>query len=299
MLWEHIAANRRRTVLLFLVFFLLMGALGWALSIALGNWYGAAFMMGLAGVIALVSLTASEKLVLAYTHAREATPEEYRQLSHLVEGLAIAAQIPAPRCYVIRDDAPNAFATGLPGKGTICVTTGLLQKMERQELEGVVAHEMAHIANHDTRVMTIAFVLAGLVAIVSDMAMRSLRWGGLGGGRRRSSRKDSGGGAQALLLVVAVVVIILAPIAAKLLTMAVSRRREYLADAEAVRLTRNPWGLANALRKIAGDPDPVDSASLATAHLFISNPLRQGMFSANWFSTHPPIHDRIARLEKM
>lgn len=297
--WQRIEDNRRRTVWLFVAFFLLTAAVAWALQVLLEDWLAPIALMGVAGLTAVGALVADSKLVLGWTGAHKATPEEFRMLSNVVDEMAIAAQLPRPDLYVLQDAAPNAFATGTPGKGTVVVTTGLLAKLDRDELAGVVAHEMAHIGNHDTRVMTVAFVLLWAISLLCDL---SFRWQRLGAHtRQRRSRSKDKDGAEALKLLLAVVVILLAPLMAKLLTYAVSRRREYLADAEAARLTRNPRALARALRKIALDDDPVDTASLATAHLFIVSPLRQesSFLSSNWFSTHPPIEERIRLLENM
>lgn len=298
MIWEQIARNRRRTALLLLGFAALAAAVAWSLWVLTDSLALAAVALVLAGVQMGVAWFAGDRAVLAYTGARPVDAKEHPQLHHLVEGLALAAQVPVPRAYIVHDDAPNAFATGRRERGAVAVTTGLLSKLSREELEGVVAHEVAHVANEDVRLMSTAFVLAGVLGLASDLALRMLRWRSLTGGRRRS-RNQKGGSAEGLLLIVAVVILIVAPILARLITMAISRQREYLADAEAARLTRNPRALAGALRKIAADPDPVDHASLATAHLYISNPLRQGIWAGSLFSTHPPPAERIARLERM
>ncbi|MCR4395603.1 MAG: M48 family metallopeptidase, partial [Candidatus Saccharicenans sp.] len=238
----------------------------------------------------------SDKIVLAISRARPVTREEFPFLYHTVEGLAIAAGLPTPRCYVIEDTAPNAFATGRnPRKAVICVTTGLLQKMNRLELEGVIAHEMSHIKNYDVLLQTVAVVMVGIVALLSDWLLRSLWWGG---GRRRS--RDRGGNAASILLLVGIVLAILSPLVAQLMQLAISRRREFLADASGAMLTRYPAGLASALRKIAADPEPLEAANKATAHLYIVNPLKNIGGKVNkLFSTHPPIEERIAALEKM
>jgi heat shock protein HtpX len=239
----------------------------------------------------------SDKIVLAISHARPVTREEYPYLYHTVEGLAIAAGVPSPHCYVIDDTAPNAFATGRnPKNAVICVTTGLLQKMNRLELEGVIAHEMSHIKYYDVLLQTVAVVMVGIVALLSDWMLRSFWWGG---GRRRS-RERSGGNAGAILLLVGIVLAILSPLIAQLIQLAISRRREFLADASGAMLTRYPAGLASALRKIAADPEPLEVANKATAHLYIVNPLKNVGGKVNkLFSTHPPIEERIAALEKM
>ena len=292
MFWQRIAENQRRTRLLFAAFFALGAAVAWAAFVILGDWIAPAVIAGGVGLYSLVTAKLGQRLVMAFMGARPATPEEHQTLANIVDEMAIAAQIPRPDCRVIDDEAPNAFATGTPGKGAVCVTTGLLAMLDRDELTGVVAHEVAHIASHDTRVMTVAYMLAGIVAALCDIGLRMRFWGGVGRSRRRN---EKGAG---LALALAVLIMILAPLVGRLLAMAVSRRREYLADAEAVRLTRNPHGLAGALRKLAGAPHELRRASTANCHLFIVNPLRGEKLDA-WFSTHPPIQERIALLENM
>jgi heat shock protein HtpX len=226
------------------------------------------------------------------------TKDEYPYLYNVVEGLAIAAGVPTPRCYVIDDTAPNAFATGRnPEHAVICVTTGILEKLNRVELEGVIAHEMSHIKNYDVRLQTVVVVMAGVVALLSDWMLRSFLWGG---GRRRSRDSRSGGGAGAVLVIVGLALAILSPLIATIIQLAVSRKREFLADASGAMLTRYPPGLASALRKISADTEPLEAANKATAHLYIVNPLKDIKGAVNkLFSTHPPIEERIAALEKM
>ena len=239
----------------------------------------------------------SDKIVLAISRARPVTKEEYPYLFNTVEGLAIAAGIPAPRCYVIDDSAPNAFATGRnPQHSVICVTTGLLQKMNRLELEGVIAHEMSHIKNYDVLLQTVAVVMVGIVALLSDWMLRSFWWGG---GRKRD-REKGGGSAGVIIFTLGLVLAILSPLVAQLIQLAISRRREFLADANGAMLTRYPAGLASALKKLAADPEPLEVANKATAHLYIVNPLKNVKGRVNkLFSTHPPVEERIAALEKM
>jgi heat shock protein HtpX len=241
----------------------------------------------------------SDKVVLAISRARPVTKDEYPYLYNVVEGLAIAAGLPAPRCYVIDDTAPNAFATGRnPQTAVICVTTGILDKLNRVELEGVIAHEMSHIKNYDVRLQTLVVVMAGVVALLSDWILRSFFWGG---GRRRGGRAGrGGGGAGAILIVVGLALAALSPFIATIIQLAISRKREFLADASGAMLTRYPAGLASALRKISADTEPLEAANKATAHLYIVNPLKNIKGSVNrLFSTHPPIEERIAALEKM
>jgi len=299
-MYEQIAANKRRSAVLVTVFLVLI----FALAAVLGELAG----MGRPGIvialIAAVALSAvsyygSDNITLAISHARPATKEEFPYLHNVVEGLAIAAGVPPPKCYVIDDTAPNAFATGHdPKNAVICVTTGLLAKMDRAELEGVVAHEMSHIRNLDIRLMTITVVMIGVVALLSDWIMRSFLWGGRG--RRRIGGGSDKGGAGAILVVVGLVLAVLSPIAAQLIRLAISRKREFLADASGAMLTRYPAGLASALRKLAADTEPLEAANKATAHLYIVNPLLDHKGAMNkLFSTHPPIEERIAALEKM
>ena len=297
-MYEQIAANKRKSALIFFFFLLMIFVLAYAFGALTGMGTGGlVFAALIAGGMSFLSYWTSDSIVLAISRAKPVTKEEYPFLFNVVEGLAIAAGIPAPRCYVIDDTAPNAFATGrTPAHSVICVTTGLLQKLNRVELEGVVAHEMSHIKNFDIRVQTLAVVMVGIIALLSDWIMRSLWWGGRG---RRSGRGKSGN-LGAVLVVVGIFFAIFGPIIAQLLRLAVSRKREFLADASGALLTRYPAGLAAALRKIADDTEPLEAANKATAHLYIVNPLKDIKGAVNkLFSTHPPIEARIAALEKM
>ncbi|MBI2669233.1 M48 family metallopeptidase [Candidatus Woesearchaeota archaeon] len=297
-LYEEIAGNKRRTFLLLFFFFGLVVFLGLVIGLMYGNQY---FGLGLALVIGvvyfLISYFAGSSMILSMTGAREATKPEYTHLINTVEGLAVAAGLPKPpKVYVIDDSALNAFATGRdPEHATITVTTGLLQKMNRLELEGVIAHEMSHIKNFDIRVMMLAAVLVGLTVLLSDFLLRSFLWGG-----KRDREQNQLG---VVLIIVGIALAILAPLIGELIKLSVSRKREFLADASGALLTRYPKGLADALRKIKHDPDPlVDKANKATAHLFISMPFRHDgktSLMQNLFSTHPPIEERIKRLEGM
>ena len=231
----------------------------------------------------------SDKIVLAMSSAKEVTHDENRELYHLVENLCITAGLPLPKIYIIEDSAPNAFATGRdPEHGVICFTTGILQKLEKNELEGVIAHELSHIGNRDILLSTVVVVLVGFVALMADWFRH---WAFFGG---KSDDRDKGQFGM-ILIVVAVVLSILAPIAAMLMQMAISRKREFLADASAALLTRYPEGLARALEKISADQEPLEAANRATAHLYISNPFKGNKVS-KLFSTHPPIEERVARL---
>ena len=255
------------------------------------------FGLGVSAVSATGSYLAGDKVVLGMSKARELREGEEPQLRNIVEALAIGLGTPMPKLYLIDDTAPNAFATGRdPKHASIAVTRGLLDKLDRTELEGVMAHEMSHVVNRDIRTMLLAAVLAGTVVLFADVLLRWLRFGGA----RRGRRDRDAGAAGALLLVVALVLAVVGPIVARIITLAVSREREYLADASAALLTRYPPGLASALRKIAADPEPLEVANKATAALWIWNPLKdRPTFLDGLFETHPPAAERIRRLEAM
>ncbi len=239
----------------------------------------------------LVSYYNCDKIVLAINGARPATEEQDKLLTSLIEGLVIASGLPKPKLYVINDPSPNAFATGRnPENAVICVTTGLLEKMDKYELEGVLAHELSHIKNYDILLSTIISVFAGFVVMVSDFVLR------YGFRHRRDSDNDSSP-FELIILLIGVLFIILSPLFTKLIQLAVSRKREYLADATAVEFTRNPEGLASALRKLQDDPTGMKNVSKATAHMYINEPNKKVREKTNIFSTHPPISERIARLE--
>ena len=244
-----------------------------------------------------VSLAFGDKMVLAMANAKEIDKADAPQLYNVVEEMAIAAGVPMPKVMVLETDALNAFATGSkPSSGTVAVTRGLLNSLSRDELQGVVAHEMSHLANLDTRYMVVVGVTVGLIALVCDMLLRSLAWGRAG----RSSSSDKKGGGAVILIILLIVVAILAPIAAKFVQMAVSRQREYLADATSVQFTRNPSGLISALGKLAEKAEPFPGVSRATQHLFIVNPVQTFTAkSSALLATHPDIADRIARLRNL
>jgi heat shock protein HtpX len=303
-------ANRRNTLVL-LVLLTALAALvgyviGWLLeseaSDAVPVWSKAG--VAAAGLMAAVSvgwsalsLAFGDKLVLAMANAKQIDKADAPQLYNVVEEMAIAAGVPMPKVMVLETDALNAFATGnKPGNGTIAVTRGLLNSLSRDELQGVVAHEMSHLANLDTRYMVVVGVTVGLIALVCDMLLRSLAWGR----GNRSSSSDKKGGGAAILIILLIVVAILAPIAAKFVQMAVSRQREYLADATSVQFTRNPSGLISALGKLAEKAEPFPGVSRATQHLFIVNPVQTFTAkSSALLATHPDIEDRIARLRNL
>lgn len=292
-LYTHQAANIRKTWLLMAGFLVVVIAIGYAVA-----WYlqEPSLLYVAIAFSLLMNVSAywfSAKVAIASTGAQEADPAEFRELHRLVENLAITAGLPKPRLFVIHDSAPNAFAAGRNKEhAVVAVTTGLLERLDRTELEGVIAHELAHIGNRDILVMTVAVVLAGFVAMLADIFLRMSFFGG--------GDRDSKG--NALFAVLAILGIILAPIAAQLIQLAISRRREYLADASGALLTRYPDGLASALRKISSYEAPMERASHATAHLFISNPFgahEGGKWIAGLFATHPPVEKRIEALQGM
>jgi heat shock protein HtpX len=298
-MYEQISRNKWKSAALVVFFMAFIFLLTWFFEYVTG-WGkgGLALAVIVSMVLAAAGYYSSDKIVLAISKARPVTKEEYPYLYNVVEGLAIAAGISTPRCYVIDDTSPNAFATGRnPQNAVICVTKGLLEKMNRVELEGVVAHEMSHIKNYDVRLQTVVVVMAGVVALLSDWMLRSFFWGG---GRRRSRERGGGSGAGAILVAVGLLLALLSPLIATIIQLAVSRKREFLADASGAMLTRYPPGLASALRKLAADTEPLKEANKATAHLYIVNPLKNVKGAVNrLFSTHPPIEERIAALERM
>lgn len=294
LVYDRIGANKRATVLLFAGFFALFGVLGTLVVLGLRLPIG---ILGIFGVVliiyALFSYFSSTSVVLSISGAHEVTKEEEWEFVRRVENLSIGAGLPMPRTWVLEDSAPNAFATGTnPKHAHVVVTRGILDKLEPIELEGVLAHELSHIGNYDIRVMTIVTVLVGVIALVSDLALRATIFGA--GSRRRSSDREGGGGLQIIFLVLAIVAMILAPIVAVAIQFAISRRREFLADASGALLSRNPEALARALEKIRDDKEPLEAANKATAHLYIANPLKEHASKLNnLFDTHPDIDERI------
>ena len=290
-IYSQIAGNRRRTFLLIAFFIVLIVAIGWAIGAYIQN---PSYAITLAFVFALfstgVSYYGGDKVALWTSGARAVSREEALPLHRIIENLAITAGIPKPSVYLIPDAAINAFATGRdPKHSSIAVTSGALQKLEDEELEGVLAHELSHVKNYDIRVMTLVVLLVGTIAILADMFFRTRFLGA------RNSDRDRGGNP---LMIIGLVLIILSPIIARLISLAVSRKREYLADASGALLTRFPDGLARALEKIQREARPLARASTATAHLYISNPFARRNF-ANLFSTHPPLEERIKLLKQM
>ena len=293
---ERISRNRRNSLLLIAAFLAFITIFGYIIGYAwLGDPVraiaGLAFALVVGVIAGLISYYAGDRMVLAASRAREITHDEAPVLFNVVEEMSIASGLPMPKVYIVDDSAPNAFATGRdPEHATVAVTSGLLEKLDRDELQGVMAHEMSHVANFDIRYSMLVGILVGTTVLISDFFLRGLWFGGGRGGGRR----DGGGQMQLIMMVVAIVLAILAPLFARLLQLSISRQREFLADATAVRLTRNPKGLADALQKISGDSEVLEAANRATAHLYIVNPIKQfEKRSKGLFSTHPPIEERI------
>lgn len=298
------AANRRNSVVLIVAVALLLGVLGFTIGYGTTGYVEGAFgVTTIAIVIAMLlsvgSYFAGDKLVLATSGAKEVTQATAPQLMNVVQEMALAAGVPMPKVYMIDDTAPNAFATGRdPKHASVAITTGLLQKLDREELQGVIGHELSHVRNYDIRFSLLVAVLVGSIALMADFFLRFTFWGG---GRRGGGDRDKGGGGlAAILFVVAIVLAVIAPFIARLVQLAVSRQREYLADASSVELTRNPRGLEQALAKIAGDREVLEVANRATQHLYFTNPIKKfEQRSSNMFSTHPNIVDRINRLRQL
>ncbi|MES2208773.1 MAG: M48 family metallopeptidase [Chloroflexota bacterium] len=297
------SANRRNSLLLAILVTLLLAALGYAIGFAVAGspegGIGATLIAVVIGTLmSLGSFFAGDRLVLAASGAKRVDESKTPQLMNVVRELAIAANIPMPAVYLIDDTAPNAFATGRdPKHASVAITTGLLQKLDREELQGVIGHELSHVRNLDIRFSLLVGVLVGSVALLSHFFLR-FTW--FGGGRRSRDRDSGGGGLQAIMFVVAIVLAIVAPIAARMVQLAVSRQREYLADASSVELTRNPAGLERALAKIATDKEVLEVANPATQHLYFTNPIKKfEERSSSMFSTHPAIVDRINRLRSL
>src|ERR687890_642418 len=295
---DRIAANKRNSLLLIAAFLALIAVFGYVIGYAwIGDPISAFFGLILAFVVGtisgLVSYYAGDRMVLAASRAREVTHDEAPILFNVVEEMTIAGGLSMPKVYIIEDSAPNAFATGRdPEHASVAVTSGLLEKLNRDELQGVIAHEMSHVGNFDIRYAMLVGVLVGTTVLISDFFLRGLWFGG--------GRRQGGGQAQIIMLVVAILLAILAPIFARLLQLSISRQREYLADATAVQLTRNPKGLADALQKISGDQEVLEVANRATAHLYIVNPIKKFEKRAKGlFSTHPPIEERIQILRSL
>ena len=305
--YQQESANRRQSILLVVILTAVLAVFGFVIGYAVSrSWQGGIVALVIAILISTLlssfSYFSGDALVLSVSHAHEVDATAAPQLMNVVQELSIAANVPMPRVYVIDDPAPNAFATGRdPKHASIAVTSGLLQKMDREELQGVIGHEMSHVRNLDTRFLLLVATLVGSIALLADFFLRFTFFTGMTG--RRGRNNDSGGGGGAIVLIMFVVGLILAivaPIIGALVQMAVSRQREYLADASSVELTRNPYGLERALASIASDREPLDVANRATQHLYIVNPLKKfGSNASGLMETHPPIVDRINRLRAL
>ncbi len=296
--YDHIAKNKRNSVFLIFVFLIIVIGLGYAFSYLYNNPGILVIAVLFSTVSAFVSYFFSDSITLALSQAKEIDRKSAPELFRLVENLTIAAGLPMPRVYIIEDSAMNAFATGRdPKHAVICVTTGILQRLEPTELQGVLAHELSHIGNYDIRMMTLVVVLVGTITLLADWLLRFSLFGG-----KRDNREN--GNLGLILMIAGIVLAILSPFIATLIKLAVSRQREYLADSSGALLTRYPEGLARALEKISADHEPLEVANKATAHLYIANPLKDhkgdsaGWF-ASFFNTHPPIADRVKRLREM
>ena len=303
------SANRRNSLLLMLVIIAFLGVFGYLIGyvVGYGNGSGSPVAWGIGALMIAVafgllssigSYFGGDQLVLASSGAREVDAQQAPQLYNVVNEMAISAGIPMPRVYIIDDPSPNAFATGRdPKHSSVAITTGLLNKLNREELQGVLGHEMSHIRNYDIRFTLIVGVMVGSIALLAQLFLRYTFW--FGGGRRSNNDNNGGGGLALVFMLIGVVMAILAPIFTAMVQMAVSRQREYLADASSVELTRNPHGLESALAKISSDNEPLKAANGATQHLYIVNPLKKLGGGAALFSTHPPIVDRINRLRQL
>ena len=304
--YQQESANRRQSILLVLILTAVLATFGFVIGFAISrSWQGGIVALVIAIVISMLlssfSYFSGDALVLSVSHAHEVDANSAPQLMNVVQELAIAANLPMPRVYVIDDTAPNAFATGRdPKHASIAVTSGLLQKMDREELQGVIGHEMSHVRNLDTRFLLLVATLVGSIALLADFFLRFTFWGGMSGRRGRDNDSGGGGAIVLVMFVVGLILAIVAPIIGALVQMAVSRQREYLADASSVELTRNPYGLERALANIAGDREPLEVANRATQALYIVNPLKKfGSKASGLMETHPPIVDRINRLRAL
>ena len=300
--YDQIAANRRNSFLMAAFVVVLLGLLGFTIGFAVsgepaGGIAATALALIVGGLAGIGTYFSGDSLVLSVSGAREVDEAVAPQLLNVVREMAIAANVPMPRVYLIEDTAPNAFATGRdPKHASVAVTTGLLEKLDREELQGVLAHELSHVRNLDIRFSLIVGVMVGAIAILADFFLRFTFWGG-GRGRNRDS---GGGGAQAVVFIIAIVLAILAPLISRFIQLAVNRQREYLADASAVELSRNPYGLERALAKISGDAEVLEAASRGTQHMYFTNPIKKfEARSSGLMSTHPAIIDRINRLRQL
>ena len=297
-MYNRIASNIRKSWALIIAFVLLVAAIGWFFGELTGiGFWGLGIAVGISLLMTWGSYFSSDKIAIKMSRAVPADPGQFQELHNVVEELCIAAGLPKPKVYVMNDAAPNAFATGRnPEHAAIAVTTGLLERMNRDELQGVIAHELAHVKNRDTLVSTLAVTLVGVIVLLGDWMLRAMWFGG--------GSRDRGGGLGAPIAIIGVVFLILSPVIAQLMQLAISRRREYLADIDGAFLTRHPQGLINALQKLQDDPTVVRTASRATAHLWIESPIARvksegrGAWLNRLFNTHPPLEDRIRILQE-
>ncbi len=298
MLFDQISSNKRKTVVLIFVFFLLLAAIGAAVGyLWLGSLeFGILVALIIGGIYAMTMIFQSTNVVMSMNNAHEVGVEEEPDLYHIVEDMAMVAQIPMPRVFIVKDESLNAFATGSsPENAAVAATTGLLAVMNRQELEGVIGHEVSHIRNYDIRISTIAVALASAITLISSIGGRMMFFGG---GRRRSNSRD-GDGLGLIMLIFSILALVLAPLAATLVQLALSRQREYLADASSVELTRNPQGMIDALQKLEHSEPMQHHVDEASAALYINDPVKKEGGLKSLFYTHPPIADRIERLRQM
>jgi len=307
-IYEQVDRNKKRSFLIMAVFVVFITLVAYVLGRASGyssSWIAIGLIFS--GTMSFASYYWSDKIILGISGAKEANKKEYFNFYTVTENLCLATGLPMPKLYVIDDTAPNAFATGRdPQHAVVCTTTGLLEKLNRTELEGVIGHELSHVKNFDTRLMSVVSILVGMVALLGDWFLRSTRWGVRGRPARFALRSMAGGNRErdegnlgAIMFVLAIVMALLAPIIAQLIQLAISRRREFLADALSSMITKYPEGLISALRKISADIEPLEAANRATAHLYIVNPLKGDEFKgkiAGLFNTHPPVEERIAAL---
>ncbi len=297
--YDQIAQNKRSSYVIMVLFVVVLALIGYFIDFIYdGGFFFTGLAFIIAGLMGFISYYNSDKIILSLSGAKKIEKGSGADIHNLVQNISIASGLPKPRIYYIRDSSMNAFATGRNlENGVICFTTGILQKLDKRELEGVIAHEMSHIGNYDIRLMSIVSVLVGSIALISDFFTRGLIYSG----GRRGRRKEAF--SHPIMFIIGLALIILSPLVARLIKLALGRHREFLADATAVEITRNPRGLANALRRLSEDKEILKSANGATAHLFIVNPLKsssgKGNRIANLFSTHPPIEERVRRLEAM
>ncbi len=297
-MYTEITSNKRKSIALVLIFFLFIVALGYLATLYFES--GPAlilFVVVVATIMSLVSYFQGDKIALGVARAHPIAKEDSPYVYRMVENLSIATGIPLPKIYIIQNPALNAFATGRdPEHASVALTTGIIEGLENEELEGVIAHELSHVKNYDIRFMMVVIVCVGIIALIADMTLRGFFWGGMG---KRSGKSSQG---QGILILIGIALAIIAPLVAKLIQLAVSRKREFLADASGALATRYPEGLARALEKIAASPTPLQNANRATAHLYIANPFKDGGLGramTNLFSTHPPLEERIRRLRTM